>query len=510
MTHNPRQSFLKTRSLKSLYLVTGAVAILYFSLIVLYFPIGNPYLYGILIIGQIFYLWQLLTFMFTVWDTNPQPPRESESTDPVDVFITVCGEPVEVIEETARAALKMTYPHKTIYLLNDGLVAGKDNWREPIALAQKLGIECITREIPGGAKAGNINHALTLTRAPLIAIFDADHVPHSDFLAKTCSYFADERMGFVQTPQYYKNHDETRVARSSWEQQELFFGPICKGKNRWNSASMCGTNMVVRRRALEEVGGMEEESIAEDFVTSVFIHERGWKSHYVPEVLAEGLAPHDLTSYYKQQFRWARGALDVIFRYNPLTRPGLTWAQKIQYLASASFYLSGTIIIAHASLPLLYLFFGLVPVQIENMTLAIFFLPYMFLTLFAIQASSNFSFTFHALAFSMAAFNVHISALVAAALRRKSAFVVTSKVGLGGSHLHNVYPHLAYIGLLALGIAVALLREGLSASVINNISWGIIHTTIFFTFIRAALPKKEAPANVADFSLKEYALAERA
>src|SRR3989344_1030836 len=99
---------------------------------------------------------------------------------------------------------------------------------------------------------------------------------------------------------------------------------------------MCGTNMVIRKAALREVGGMAEDNIAEDFVTSLFIHERGWKSAYVPEVLAEGLAPEDLFSYYKQQFRWARGSLEIVFRFNPLFRSGLTWSQRIEYLASAS------------------------------------------------------------------------------------------------------------------------------------------------------------------------------
>lgn len=475
-------------------MLTGLVATLYLFFLMLFFPIGNPILFGILMLGQVFYLWQLLTFLFTVWETNSPLPERAEVDEPVDIFITVAGEPREVYEETARAALQMDYPSKRVYILNDGLVAGKDNWQEPEEVAKRLHIECITRTVPGGAKAGNINHALTRTSSPLVAIFDADHVPHRDFLAKTTAYFVDPRMGFVQTPQFYVNQGETRVARSAWEQQELFFGPIMKGKNYWNAASMCGTNMVIRREALVEAGGMEEESIAEDFVTSLFIHERGWKSYYHAEVLAEGLAPHELTTYYKQQFRWARGALDVIFRYNPLLRAGLTWPQKIQYLASASFYLSGSIILTHAFLPLLFLFFGIVPLTVPNMTLAMFFLPYMFLTLFAIQATSNFQFTFHALAFSMAAFNVHISALVAAVLRRKSAFAITSKVHLGGSHIHNVIPHLVYIGLLAFGITLALSREGFSASVINNIAWGLIHTTIFYTFIQAALPEKSASA----------------
>src|SRR6202008_3490247 len=150
-------------------------------------------------------------------------------------------------------------------------------------------VECITRTVPGGAKAGNINNALRHTRSPLIAIFDADHIPHRDFLEKTVGYFgAQEKVGFVQTPQYYKNFAKNYLTQSSWDQQELFFGPICKGKNRLNAATMCGTNMVLSREALHEVGGICTDSIAEDFVTGLFMHAHGYTSVYVPEVLAEG------------------------------------------------------------------------------------------------------------------------------------------------------------------------------------------------------------------------------
>jgi len=88
---------------------------------------------------------------------------------------------------------------------------------------------------------------------------------------------------------------------------------------------------------------MCETNIAEDFLTSLFVHSKGWKSVYVPEVLAEGLAPEDFMSYYKQQFRWARGSLEIIFKYNPLFNRGLSLSQKLQYLASASYYLSGVV-----------------------------------------------------------------------------------------------------------------------------------------------------------------------
>lgn len=486
-----KNRFFKTQVPRALLALNAALALIYFFVIAFLFPQGNPVLFGLLIAGEVFHLWQALTFLHTIWDTEYLPEKHDGYKPPVDVFITVAGEPADIVEETARAAMRMRYPEFTVYLLNDGYVAGKDNWHEIEELAQRLGIGCITRTEAGGAKAGNINNAVRRTQGTLIAIFDADHIPHEDFLEKTVPYFIDPSMGFVQTPQFYKNHDKNFLSQSSWEQQELFFGPICKGKNRLNAATLCGTNMVLARKALVEVGGMCTQSIAEDFVTGMFMHERGYASVFVPEVLAEGLATEDLLSYSKQQFRWARGALDIIFRYNPLFRSGLTFAQKIQYLASASFFLSGAVVIMNAVLPLIYFFTGAVPLIMSGMLLAAVFLPYMFVTLYVLQRSSNFTFTFPSLAFSIAAFNIHLRALFAAATMRKSSFQITSKTGLSGNHLRLVSWHIAYIVLAYFGVIVAFMREGFTASLVNNLAWALINIAIFAPFIRAALPERE-------------------
>lgn len=483
-----KSDFLRTDSPKILFIGNCILAAGYFLLLTFYFPIGNPTLFYLLIAGEVFHMWQVFTFLYTVWDTSYQAPQYSDYSPAVDVFITVAGEPEELVRKTVAAARTMRHPDVHVFILNDGFVAGKENWRDMELLAERLGVTCITRTIPGGAKAGNINNALKFSTSPLIACFDADHVPHTDFLAKTVPYFGDPNMGFVQTPQFYKNYDNNYLTRGSWEQQELFYGAICKGKNRLNAVTMCGTNMVIRRTALEEVGGMCTESIAEDFITGLMIHNNGYRSVYVPEVLAEGLATEDLLSYSKQQFRWARGALDVIFRWNPLFMRGLTVAQKIQYLSSSSFYISGVVILLDALLPIIFFYTGMVPLHISGMLLASIFLPYFFWTLYSIQRSSNFTFTFSSIGFSMGSFPIHLRALASAATFRKSSFGITEKYGLKGNFLPLVKWHIAYIAVAIIGIPVALLREGVSASLLNNAAWALLNSIVFIPFIRAALP----------------------
>lgn len=487
--------FLHNAPLSRVFLLVNILlSVTYFIFIAYFFPIGSPLLFALLIAGEVFHLWQVLGYVHSVWPRKRSYQFDGSYTPPVGVYITVTGEPREIVAETVAAALKMNYPKFSVYILNDGFVANKDNWEEAEEVAKEYGITCITRQKPGGAKAGNINHAMTKTREPFIVIFDADHVPKPHLLQKTMGYFIDEKVAFVQSPQYYKNHGQNQVTGGAWEQQALFFGAICKGKDSSNTTFMCGTNMVLRRTALVEAGGMSEHSIAEDFLTSLLIHEKGWKSVYVPEVLAEGLAPEDFLSYYKQQHRWARGSLEVIFKYNPLFRRGLSNAQRIQYLSSSSFYLSGLIVFMNAMLPLIFFFTGAEPLKIGTMTLALIFIPYLFIVLYTVQFTSNFSYTFRALSFSLSSFPIHMQAVWQILTGKKSGFVVTSKKKVSGNHSYLVTPHFTYIGLVLIGIAFATYRDGLTASVLTNTAWAFIYIAIFLPFISAATERSDPAA----------------
>lgn len=477
---------------RALLVFTSFIAIVYFISTAFFFTIGNVYLFALLILCGMYHLFQVLGYIHGVWPRIVKRIFNPKFKPEVAIFITVCGEPTEIIEETLQAVLKMDYPSFNVYILNDGFVAKRENWREPELLAKKYKVTCITREIAGGAKAGNINNAMRATTEPFIAVFDADHVPKSSFLNEMVGHFADQKVGFVQSPQYYKNYELNMVTSGSWEQQALFFGAIMKGKNGTNTVFMCGTNMMIRREAIDMVGGMNETNIAEDFLTSLLIHEQGWKSVYVDKVLAKGLAPEDFLSYYKQQFRWARGSLEIVFKYNPFFRKGLTFAQRLQYLTSASYYLSGVVVAINAILPLIYFFVGIEPLKINTMTLTLVFLPYMFSVLYNIQLTSNFSYTFRALCFSLASFPIHLQAVYQILTGKKTGFAVTSKTALTGNFAYLVTPHFVYIALVILGVGVAFLREGLSSGLFTNLTWAAIYIAVFIPFINAAT---EQPKN---------------
>ncbi len=472
---------------KSLLFINVVILIIYMSWWFDWDHIGNRYLYFALLFGEFYHAVMALTFWHTLWPGKPvRFDARSVHELSVDIYITVAGEPLQVVKQTVLAAKNLPYKSKNIYILNDGFVAKKDNWKEIEQLARQEQVNCITRKIAGGAKAGNINNALGKTSGEVIVIFDADMVAHKNFLDKTIPYFADPKVGFVQTPQYYKNKELNYVTGGAWEQQELFFGPIMVGKEKSNASFICGTNVAIRRAALEEVGGMNEKNIAEDFLTSLSIHQKGWKSYYVSNVLAEGLAPEDLLSYFSQQLRWARGSLEVLFGSNPLFKTSLGWRQKIEYLSSALYYLNGLVVLIDISIPIIFLFTGIQAVSATTTSFAIFFVPFMIFNLLSLYIASDGAFSFRAISFSQASWTLQILALLSVLRRQKMGFAVTPKQAQSGNFISLVIPHITYIALFFTALGFAIYREGLNPSVVTNAAWGLFNVILFLPFIYSA------------------------
>ncbi len=505
---------------RTLIIFNVVMAIIYFSWWMDLSHVGHPVFYWLLVIGEVYHIIMAFCFWFTVWPADSKytltgQQREQAAREfalrgrqpSVDIYIPCAGEPVEIVRSTALAAKRMKYSNHKVYILNDGYVAKKPNWQEYERMAEEIGVFCITRKTPGGAKAGNINNTLKQTQGSIIVIFDADMAPHEDFLQKVVPYFKDKQVGFVQTPQYYLNHDVNQVAGGAWEQQELFFGPIMAGKEKSNAAFICGTNVAIRRTALEQVGGMCEDNIAEDFLTSFFIHQNGWKSYYVPEVLAEGFAPEDLLSYCKQQLRWARGSLEVLFGFNPLFKKNMSWGQKMQYLSSALYYFNGVIIVVDALIPIISLATGIQPVEGTTTSFAFFFLPFMFLNLYTLYIASGNSVTFRGLSFSMSSWPLQLQAIKSILLKQKMGFAVTPKQAQEGNFLFLAYPHLMYVVIIVACAVIGIRREGLTPSVITNITWGLFNVIMFIPFIQAAYDWKGLFARLFSFGYGKSELA---
>lgn len=192
----------------------------------------------------------VLFFGFTIWRADPKHSVHKPADGlTVDVFITTYNEPIELVIATAKAAQKIRYPHLT-WILDDG---ARDEMR---LAAQELGVGYVKRgenwrNRPLHAKAGNLNNALMATSGEFMLILDADQVPYPEILDHTLYYFEDPKVALVQTPQWFGNVSPYDPLGS---QAPLFYGPIQQGKNAWNAAFFCGSNAILRREALMQLG----------------------------------------------------------------------------------------------------------------------------------------------------------------------------------------------------------------------------------------------------------------
>ncbi len=262
----------------------------------------------------------------------------------VDVLVTACGEPLEILEKTIRACMHLHYPEKEkvhVHVLDDGDSAALEK------LAKEYGAGYITRKEHKNAKAGNLNNALRMTNSKLVVVFDADMVPHADFLSRTVPHFLAEangkwsvdntKLGFLQTPQAFYTEDlyqsTFRVGKIVPNEQDQFYRNLQPCKASKNSVICCGSNAVMLRRALEEVGYFTENTITEDFATGLKIQRAGYSSLALDRTLAEGTTPDSLRSLIRQRERWGRGTIQTL-RQCGLWSRDYTWGQRLNLLAS--------------------------------------------------------------------------------------------------------------------------------------------------------------------------------
>ncbi len=322
----------------------------------------------------------------------PEKPEVDEQDFPhVDVFIATYNEPIDLLYKTVNGCINMDYPHKEkvhIYLCDDG------NREEVRALAKKMNIGYVTRTEREGAKAGNLNNAMNHSDSPLIVTFDADMIPTRDFLMTTVPYFlGEEKIGFIQLPQNFYNPDmfqynlysENRIPN----EQDYFYKDIQVAKNKTNSVIYGGSNTVLSREALNEVGGFYTKVITEDFATGMLIQSKGYRCYALNEIKASGLSPSDLKSLMKQRARWARGCIQTKRKLHIFFRSGLNFKQKLNYITSVNYWYFGIKRLAYIISPILFSVFNIMVVKCNPVQIIIFWLPMYLCTNASLRRLSN-------------------------------------------------------------------------------------------------------------------------
>ena len=330
-------------------------------------------------------------------DKAPEFPVIPESEYPhVDVLIATHSEEPELLFKTINGCKHMEYPDPSkvhIYLCDD------NDRPEMAKLAQKMGVGYFGLSGNKLAKAGNLNNALSKTDSPLVVTFDADMIPRSSFLMKTVPYFflpemisedgvwrkrteeeldPDYKIGFVQTPQSFYNPDLFQFnffAESNIpNEQDYFFKEVNVGRNSSNSAIYAGSNTLISRRALEEVGGIRTKTITEDFATGIDIQAKGYTCFAIDEVLASGLAPDDFPNLLKQRQRWGRGCVQTI-RSSRFLFGKLPFLSKLSYLSCLLYWWTFLRRIVYILSPILFTVFGVLVVRTELWGILLIWLP---------------------------------------------------------------------------------------------------------------------------------------
>lgn len=303
---------------------------------------------------------------------TPKAPADYQPS--VDLLIPIYSESCEILEKTLIGAYAIEYPRKRLCVLDD---SHRDEVR---ALAERYGATYFQGP-KRHAKAGNLNQALAQTDGELIVVFDTDHIPVSTFLIETVPYFADPRMGFVQTPHHFYNQDIFQRALGTGaripNEQDLFNHAIQGGRHSWGGAFFVGSGAVFRRAAIQEVNGFNLMSITEDIHTSQHLHAKGWKSAFVDKDLAVGLTAENLSSYIVQRRRWMLGCLQIFLKDNPLLCRGLPLRHRVGYFASLYYFLFPLARVVFWVTPLYFLLFHLHPILSDVSILVAYVLPFM-------------------------------------------------------------------------------------------------------------------------------------
>jgi cellulose synthase (UDP-forming) len=461
-----------------------------------------------------------------------QPPEPLEIYPPVAIIVSSYKEPLEVVEDTLTCFYNLTYPNKYLYFLDDTRYDAPNldpevmgRYRLAIdTLCKELGINLFRRKWHG-AKAGMINDFLDFLAGrnregfefsnffprrgeeeiQYIIVFDADMNPFPDFVEPLVARMeGDRKLAFIQTPQYYTNFEYNRVAHASGLQQAIFYEYICEGKSLQDAMFCCGTNVIFRREALEDVGGFDVTSVTEDFATSLKFHMRGWRSAYLSKVCAFGMGPEDLFGYFRQQFRWALGTVGlyrtilIAFLKNPKM---LSWVKWWEYFLSGTHYFVGWVFFILVMCPVLYLTLDVPSYFIKPEFYILIFTPYivfsMSLFLWTLRSRKyRIQEILFGLILTPVTFPVYMRASLLAMLGVRGTFGITPKGGSTCLPLHALWPQLILAVLCFFSLVWGLLRlyyerEPVSALVVNCF-WCLYHGLILSSVLYFNFSQRDA------------------
>jgi len=445
----------------------------------------NPEAWVFSIIFFVAELFGFIITLFTLFITWRVKERRTITPEPdlkVDVFIPTYNESVDIVRLTALAAKNIRYPHDT-WILDDG------NRSEIKALAEELGCNYLARKDNKHAKAGNLNNALEHSKADFIAMFDADHIPEENFLDRLLGYFNDPKVAYVQSPQDFYNIDSFQFnnnpkRRLLWHDQTFFYQVGQAGRDYWNATSFCGTTSVIRRSALDAIGGFATETVTEDMHTAVKLQKLGYKTVYHPESLTYGVAATTYVEFLQQRLRWGHGNVQTLREEGLPFCKGLTIPQKICYTALGLGYFEGITRLILYLTPAIVLLTGIAPIG-DTRLFFHFFIPYFLFAWLCIEECGRGNSRFFTSEYmAMARFPVYLLSCMGLFLRRKH-WRITSKERVNEIPVHYIVPQLLVLILNITAFVVGVISP--PEILILSMSGGTIAVICFWALLNIIL-----------------------
>lgn len=456
------------------------------------------------------YAWVILVlgFLQTSWPLD-RPVIEIEGTPDtwpmVDLYIPTYNESLEIVRNTAYAAMDMDYPRERfrVFILDDGR---RPEFR---AMARQVGCGYLTRTDNLHAKAGNMNAALRKTEGELIAIFDCDHVPTRAFLQLTVGWFQkDPKLALLQTPHHFYSPDPVQRnlagAGDMPGEGDLFYGAVQRGNDLWNATFFCGSCAIIRREALMQTNGFAGETVTEDAHTALKLQRMGWNTAYIAARLSAGLATERLVLHIGQRIRWARGMTQIMRIDNPLLGRGLNWQQRLCYINAMLHFQFPLPRIVFLTSPLAYLLAGANIIHASAGLIFAYAAPHLFLAMQSserIQGGERRPF-WGEIYETLLAFHLVKPTVYTLFRPHEGKFNVTDK----GSLLDRTYfdfatvkPHLITIGLLLFGIAFGFARRLLFPGEFDvqldtlflNTAWAMFSVVILLAAVSVARERRQ-------------------
>ena len=452
----------------------------------------------------------LLGFIQMIYPLHRPPaplPNDIDEWPDVDLLIPTYNEPLSVVRSTALASINIDYPSDKlhVYLLDDGR---RQEFRD---FCEKIGIGYVIRPDNAHAKAGNINSALKRMTSPLVAIFDCDHVPTRSFLQVTAGWFLkDKKLGMLQTPHHFYSPDPFERNLGSYKtipnEGELFYGLLQDGNDLWNATFFCGSCAVLRRSALDEIGGIAVETVTEDAHTSLRMQMRGWNTAYINRPQAAGLATESLSAHVGQRIRWARGMIQILRTDNPLSARGLKLSQRLCYFNAMVHFLYALPRLIFLTGPLVYMLFGLRNIPGLWITIAAYAIPHLVLSTLTnsrLQGKYRYSF-WNEIYETVLAPYILGPTLLALVNPKLGKFNVTAKGGVVKERYFDktiARPYGVLLLLNYLGLAMApwrffVLNSGHKGAVLMNVFWIIFNCVILGTANAVAVEARQRRSSV--------------